>query len=102
MLQYNLAMRLIPILALLVLPTLTAVADPLAGGLQLGTSVSQSYDGRSILTNPAALGFQTELNGADLASSFIYGFNRENQQDDFALGATLGPVGFGWERIFLG
>lgn len=66
--------------------------------LQTGTSVSHFYDARSVFVNPAALSYQSALNGSGFLSSFSWGQKESN--DDFALGLSLGSFGFGVERYF--
>lgn len=73
-------------------------ADPLSGSLELGSSVSQSNDGRNVLVNPAGLAYETELNGAAPLTSFSYGANR-NLADEFATSLSWGYLGFGVERL---
>jgi|694.fasta_scaffold124467_2 protease-4 len=67
---------------------------------QTGTSISHFYDARSVFTNPAALAYQTELNGSELLSSISY--TNRNQTNDFALGLGLGSLGFGVETFHFG
>ena len=57
-----------------------------------------SYGSRNVFTNPAALGFETALNGADLLSSFSYGIN-EGFENDYSFGLSLGYSGAGWEGL---
>ena len=66
--------------------------------LQTGTSVSHFYDARSVFVNPAALSYQSALNGSGFLSSLSWGQKESN--DDFALGLSLGSFGFGVERYF--
>lgn len=73
-------------------------ADPTNGSLEIGTSVSHAYDARSVFTNPAALGFQTELNGTSLATSYGIAANRA-YKNDYSLGISLGYLGFGAEEL---
>lgn len=74
------------------------LADPLNNSLELNTSVSHAYDARSTFSNPAALGFQTELNDAALLSSFSYATNKY-RTNEFSLGLSYGYFGFGIERL---
>ncbi len=76
----------------------TAFADPHRNGLDFGTSISGSYEARNTLIQPAALGFDTELNGADFTSSLAYGTNPDSR-GDFNLAMAWGMVGFGAERF---
>ncbi len=88
-------------LLLLIILSLTmsdAFADPLNGSLQSGTSISNAYDSRSVFSNPAALGFQTELNGTHLSSAYTWGIER-TQQDDYAFALALGYFGFSAEAL---
>ena len=75
-----------------------SVADPLNQGLSLGTSVADAYDARSIFTHPAALGFQTELNGAALLASFEHSANR-GMPNELAAGLSYGYLGLGLESL---
>ncbi len=72
--------------------------DPLNGGFELGTSLSQSYQARSIFLHPAGLGFDTALNGTELATSLAMATNSSAAQD-VAFAASLGYLGFGAERL---
>lgn len=85
------------LLALFFLP-FVASADPLNGSLDLGTSLSQSYEARNVFLHPAALGFDTALNGVELSTSLAIGTNKTAQQD-YAFAAALGYLGFGAERL---
>lgn len=73
-------------------------ADPLNESLEMGASVSQAYDARSTLVNPAALAFQTELNGTAPYTSFVYGINN-GIPDEFSSGLSWGYFGFGMEYL---
>lgn len=66
-------------------------------GIEYNTSLSQAYDARSILVNPAALGFQTDLNGFNFAYSHAYGL-QENLGDEFTSALSLGNFAFSVER----
>lgn len=68
--------------------------------VQTGTSISHFYDARSVFINPAALAYQTELNGSELLSSLSW--TARNQTNDFALGLGLGGVGLGLENFHFG
>ena len=78
--------------------SLAALADPLNGSLELGTSISHSHQARSIFSNPSALGFQADLNGSELLSSFTYGFSKD-QRSEFSVGLAYGYFGFGVEHL---
>lgn len=67
-------------------------------GLELNTSVSQAYESRSLLINPAALGFQTELNGAGLYYAYAHGFE-EGRIDQATSSLSFGYFGLGMERL---
>lgn len=82
----------------LLFPISRIIADPLNGSLELGTSVSHFYEARSIFSNPAALGYQTELNGSNFSVSDSYAVNR-GYDDSFNLGVTWGYFGFGFEHL---
>jgi protease IV len=75
-----------------------ARASYFADSVDRATSISTAYDSRSIFANPAALGFQTELDGAQLLSNFTYGL-QSNQNDEFAFGLTYGYLGFGVDQV---
>ncbi|MBI4404824.1 MAG: signal peptide peptidase SppA [Deltaproteobacteria bacterium] len=82
----------------MVLGACWAFSLPLHENLHYGTFVSNAYDGRSVFINPAALGFQTELNGLGLLSSFGYGGN-DNLPDEYSFAASIGYFGIGSEKI---
>ena len=67
-------------------------------GLQRFVSVSHSYDARNIFVNPAALGFETELNGFSVLSSFSYGATPQ-LSDQFGASVSLGYLGYGMEWL---
>lgn len=91
--------RSLATLALLAFATVRPVyADPLNGGLDLGTSTSGSYEARNVLIQPAALGFETELNGPSFMSSIAIG-THTTERDDYALALAYGGLGFGAERF---
>lgn len=75
-----------------------AIADPLNQSLPVGTSLSGNYGARNIHLNPAALAFETELNGFSPLSYFSYGNNR-SVPDEFSLGLTFGLFGLGFESL---
>src|SRR5262249_51236652 len=50
---------------------------------------------------PAAMGYDTALNGVDLLSSFAWGVN-EIVPNDYSVGLALGYFGFGWEQLSFG
>ncbi len=92
--------QLVPTVAFLVL-----ILCPLSYGAEFGsetlektTSISNAYESRSLFTNPAALGYQTELNGAPLLSSFTYGLN-QGTDNEFSTSLALGYFGLGAERL---
>lgn len=87
---------LIPALALLSIRS--AQANPLENSLEIGTSVSQSYGARSVVSNPAGLAYETALNGVDLGTAFTYGLNRD-QKSDFSGEIQYGVLGLGAERL---
>jgi len=66
--------------------------------MERATTVSSSYDARNVFLNPAALGFQTELNGFQLQSAFSYGV-QEFSNDEHAIALSLGVLGLGMERL---
>jgi len=76
----------------------TVMADPLNDGMEVGSSVSQSHDGRNVFVNPAALGFQTDLNGGGPMTSFMYGVN-QGRTDEFSTSLSLSYFGFGVEAL---
>lgn len=73
-------------------------AGPLHGGLDLGLSAAGSYEARNVFVQPAALGFDTALNGAELTSSFAFGGNT-GSPDDLAFALAWGYLGFGAEKL---
>jgi protease-4 len=75
-----------------------AWAVPLNQSLDLGTSLSQSYEARNVFLHPASLGFETALHGAELTTSFAMGTNASTEQD-LAFAAALGYFGLGIERL---
>jgi protease-4 len=79
----------------------TSFSAPWNGGIEVGTSVAQSYGARNLFTNPAAISFEKELNGSGLLSSFTYG-STFNQQNEFSLSGTFNFLGFGYERLTKG
>jgi protease IV len=84
---------------LLVAPSVFSA--PWNGGVEVGTSVAHSYGSRSLFTNPAAMGFEKELNGSGLLSSFTFG-ETFNQQSEFSLSSTYSLFGVGFERLSSG
>ncbi len=66
--------------------------------LEKMTSISNAYDSRSVFTNPAALGYQTELNGAPLLGSFTYAVNH-NVDNEFSSSLALGNFGASVEHL---
>ncbi len=73
-------------------------AGPLHGGLDLGLSTAGSYEARNVFIQPAALGFDTALNGAELTTSFAFGGNT-GSPDDLAFAFAWGYLGFGVEKL---
>lgn len=79
----------------------SAESDPLNEGINLGTSVSHAYQAQSTFTNPAALAFQTELNGSGFSTAFAYAANKE-RKDSHSLAISWGYFGFGLENLVRG
>ena len=75
-----------------------SIAAPWNNGIEVGTSVAQSYGSRNLFTNPAAIAFERELNGSGLLSSFTYG-STFNQESEFSLSSTYQLFGFGYEKL---
>ncbi len=73
-------------------------ADPLSGSLELGTSASQSYEARNTFIHPAALGFDTALNGGDITTAMSLGTN-DGRPIDYSFGLALSYLGLGAERL---
>jgi protease IV len=48
--------------------------------------------------HPGALGFETDLNGSGLTSSYTYGYTHQ-KQNEFALSMAYGYFGAGWEKL---
>lgn len=88
--------RLYFVIFFLSLPAVAA--GPLHGGLDLGLSTAGSYEARNVFVQPAALGFDTALNGAELTSSFAFGGNT-GSPDDLAFALAWGYLGFGAEKL---
>lgn len=84
-------------LALVILSD-SAFADPLNGGLDLGTSTAGSYEARNTFIQPAALGFDSALNGPELSSSVALA-THPTAKDDFNVALAWGYFGFGAERF---
>ena len=82
----------------LALLSVTAGADPLNDSLITGSSTAHFQDAASVFGNPAALGFQTELNGAAVSTSLLGSFNRSTDSA-FGLGLAIGYFGLGYERL---
>lgn len=91
-------MRRIFLILLIQALTVVAVADPLNASLEIGASVSHSYDARNLLVNPAAMAYQADLNGPGPTSSLLLGVN---QGFDNELSHTLNYsyFGFGIESL---
>ncbi len=75
-----------------------AAADPLNDSLLSGFSTSHFQEAASVFGNPAALAFQTDLNGPAVSTSLLSAFNRSTDSA-FALGLAVGYFGFGYERL---
>lgn len=91
--------ELIAALCLLTL-AVRGLADPLNGSLEYGTSVAGNPLTRSVFSNPAALAFESMLNGSALGVSTTFGLNDAgNANDDFSVGAAYGVLGVGVERL---
>ena len=73
-------------------------ADVLKDNVEYTTSIAGAYDSRSTFTNPAALGFQTDLNGATPLSAFSTSLNA-NQNNDYVFSMAFGWLGFGIEHL---
>lgn len=74
---------------------------PWNSGIEVGTSVAQSYGSRNLFINPAAISFEKELNGSGLLSSFTYG-STFNHQNELSFSSTFNFLGFGYERLAQG
>ncbi len=79
------------------LPVL-ALSAPWNQGIEIGTSVAQSYGSRNLFTNPAALAFEKELNGVGLLSSFTYG-STFNHHNEFSVSGAYSLLGLGYEKL---
>ncbi len=75
-----------------------ASAEPLSGNVEYGTSVSHNHGSQNLWTNPAALGFDSELNGSRFLLSESYGASRVSG-NDFAVSMGYGPFGIGMEEV---
>ena len=93
-------MRSLILIAVLgsLLPISLLAVEPIRDHIESTTTISQSYDARSTFSNPAALGYQTQRDGAQLLSSFSVGLN-QNQTDDFSFALGYGALGFGVEKL---
>lgn len=60
--------------------------------IETDTTLSNAYDARSTLANPAALAFQTERDGAALLTSFSYAASR-SFPDELSVGLSYGYFG---------
>ncbi len=78
------------------LPTLLWGANPLQTTSQPTTSVSHAYGSRSVFTNPAALGYETALNGAGWFTAYTTGIGA---QGDHSLSLSYGLLGVAAEWI---
>lgn len=76
--------------------SLTLYADYLPH-LQRGSSISQAYEANSTLIHPAALAYQTELNGAQLLTGFSYGIDK-SFENPYSIALALGYFGFALEK----
>jgi signal peptide peptidase SppA len=74
------------------------LANAFNNSLEINTSQSQSYQSRNIFIHPAALGFESALNGTELSTSFAFASNPQ-QQNDLAFSAALSYFGLGVERL---
>ncbi len=75
------------------------LANPVRNSLTFDQSVSDNPEARSIFSNPAALGYETILNGGGVYSSL--GYARNDAKDSEFLGAlSFGNLGFGYESLF--
>lgn len=90
-------MKLTGLLSFLLLHASIAVAEPLMGNVEPGTSVSHSYGSQNLWTNPAAMGFDSELNGARLIFSESFGVSRA-RNNDFAVTMGYGFFGLGLDE----
>lgn len=75
------------------------VAEPLAGALDAGTSVSGAFQARSVFSNPAALAFETALNGANPSLALLGSGDRGPETGHLAAALALGGFGLGYERV---
>ncbi len=75
-----------------------AYADPLNDSLLGGYSTSHFQDAGSVFMNPAALAFQTDLNGKSITTS-LFGSANRSTDGAFAFGLGIGYFGLGYERI---
>lgn len=73
-------------------------AETLRHHLEYSTSVAHAYHARSLFTNPAALGFQTELDGAALDASVTAGLHRD-ADDELSVALSYGYLGLGGMRL---
>jgi len=78
---------------------LGGVACAAKDSLQTGTSVSHFYEARSLFINPAALSYESELNGTHFLSSFSWG-SRGNE-NELAAALSWGGLGLGIDRQWL-
>lgn len=78
--------------------SLNCWGDPLTNSIQVGQSTSKSYEAANVFLNPAALAFNTILNGSGPYTAYGHSFNRNGKNaSTFAL--TWGYFGFGYERL---
>jgi len=59
---------------------------------------ARNLESTNTLSNPAGLGFESELNGNHLSSSFRYSFNRDDI-DELSSSLGFGPIGLGYQRL---
>lgn len=64
----------------------------------MGTSVAQNLGARSLFLSPAALGFERELNGSSLMSSFSWNIDK-NLPDELRWSLAFGSLGLGIENL---
>lgn len=60
--------------------------------------VSDAFEARSTFHNPAALGFQTALNGSEFLSGITYGV-QDFSTDEYSYAISYGYLGFGMEHL---
>lgn len=75
-----------------------AAGDPLAGTPDFGTSVSRSFEARSLFSNPAGLGFETALDGPSFGAATLFSVD-EATRFERAFALQAGPFGLGYESL---